>query len=235
MACHYTIALICFRWQNPVALAIFDLDNTLLNGDSDHAWGEFLVVRGLVNGDAFKQANDTFYQHYKDGSLDIVSYLRFALEPLTHYSMAELSDLHRDFMSQFVAPMRLAKADALIQQHKDAGDHCMIMTATNTFITRPIAEAMGIPDIISSEAEIKDGRYSGEPSGTPCFQEGKVILLQERLAAKCLSLDGSTFYSDSHNDLPLLRLVDKPVAVDPDDRLQAEAQRQGWPIISLRS
>ncbi len=217
-----------------MALAIFDLDNTLLNGDSDHAWGEFLVARGLVDNEAFREANDSFYQQYKDGSLDIVAYLRFALAPLTQYSMAELSELHREFMAQFIAPMRQGKADALIKKHKDAGDHCMIMTATNTFITRPIAEAMGIPDIIGSEAEISDGRYTGEPTGTPCFQEGKVILLKERLAAQSLSLDGSTFYSDSHNDLPLLRLVDHAVAVDPDDTLRAEAQREGWPIISLR-
>ncbi len=217
-----------------MALAIFDLDNTLLNGDSDHAWGEFLVARDLVDNEAFREANDSFYQQYKDGSLDIVAYLRFALAPLTQYSMAELSELHREFMAQFIAPMRQGKADALIKKHKDAGDHCMIMTATNTFITRPIAEAMGIPDIIGSEAEISDGRYTGEPTGTPCFQEGKVILLKERLAAQSLSLDGSTFYSDSHNDLPLLRLVDHAVAVDPDDTLRAEAQREGWPIISLR-
>lgn len=217
-----------------MALAIFDLDNTLLNGDSDHAWGEFLVARGLVNGEAFQQANDNFYQQYKDGDLDIVAYLRFALAPLTPYTMAELAELHRDFMATFITPMRLSKADALIQQHKDAGDHCMIMTATNTFITRPIAEALGIPDIIGSEAEIIDGRYTGEPAGTPCFQEGKVILLKERVAAQGLSLKGSTFYSDSHNDLPLLRLVEHPVAVDPDDRLRAEAERLGWPVMSLR-
>lgn len=217
-----------------MALAIFDLDNTLLNGDSDHAWGEFLVARGLVDVGVFKRANDNFYRQYQDGGLDIVAYLRFALAPLTRYSMAELADLHRDFMAEFIAPMRLPKADALIQQHQQAGDHCMIMTATNTFITRPIAEALGVADIIGSEAEIVDGHYTGEPAGTPCFQEGKVILLKERLAANGLSLAGSTFYSDSHNDLPLLRLVDRPVAVDPDDRLRAEAERQGWPVVSLR-
>lgn len=222
-------------WQYPVALAIFDLDNTLLNGDSDHAWGEFLVARDLVDGEAFRQANDRFYQQYQDGGLDINAYLRFALAPLTRYTLDELSKLHRDFMAQFIAPMRQTRADALIQKHRSAGDHCMIMTATNTFITRPIAQALGIPDIIGSEAEIVDGRYTGEPAGTPCFQEGKVTLLKERVAKQGLSLEGSTFYSDSHNDLPLLRLVDKPVAVDPDDRLRAEAERLGWPVISLRS
>lgn len=217
-----------------MALAIFDLDNTLLNGDSDHAWGEFLVARGLVDGEAFKHANDDFYQKYKDGGLDIVAYLRFALAPLTRYSMTELAELHRDFMAEFIAPMRLPKADALIQKHRVAGDHCMIMTATNTFITRPIAAALGVTDIIGSEAEIVDHRYTGEPAGTPCFQEGKVLLLKKRIAEQGLSLEGSTFYSDSHNDLPLLRLVDKPVAVDPDDRLRAEAEQRGWPVISLR-
>lgn len=218
-----------------MALAIFDLDNTLLNGDSDHAWGEFLVARELVDGETFRQANDNFYQQYKDGSLDIIAYLRFALAPLKAYSLTELAGLHRDFMAEFITPMRQPKADALIRKHQDAGDHCMIMTATNTFITRPIALALGIPDIIGSEAEIVDGRYTGEPTGTPCFQEGKVILLKERVAAQGLSLAGSTFYSDSHNDLPLLQLVDNAVAVDPDEKLHKEATDRGWPVISLRS
>ena len=148
--------------------------------------------------------------------------------------MTELAQLHQEFMRDYIAPMRLPKAEALIQEHKAAGDQCMIMTATNTFITRPIAEALGIPDIIGSEAEILNNRYTGEPAGTPCFQEGKVILLKQRIAERNLSLEGSVFYSDSHNDLPLLKLVDKPVAVDPDDTLRAEAEQRGWPVISLR-
>lgn len=217
-----------------VALAIFDLDNTLLGGDSDHAWGEFLVDRQLVDGDAFREANDHFYEQYKNGGLDIHAYLRFALEPLTRFTREELDELHRDFMARFIEPMRLPKATALIEKHKAAGDHCMIMTATNTFITRPIAESLGIPDIIGSEPEIIDGRYTGKVAGTPCFQDGKVILLKERIRQEGLKLSGSTFYSDSHNDLPLLRLVEYPVAVDPDSKLLKEAVRNGWPVISLR-
>lgn len=217
-----------------MALAIFDLDNTLLGGDSDHAWGEFLVDRGLVDGDAFQRANDHFYRQYQEGGLDIHAYLQFALAPLTRFSMRELTELHKDFMARYIEPMRLPKAEVLVQQHRNRGDDCMIMTATNTFITRPIAEALGVPDIIGSEPEIRDGRYTGEVVGTPCFQEGKVILLKQRVAERGLSLDGSTFYSDSHNDLPLLRLVERPVAVDPDPTLRAEAERQGWPVISLR-
>lgn len=217
-----------------MALAIFDLDNTLLAGDSDHAWGEFLVDRQLVDGTAFRQANDYFYEQYKSGGLDIQAYLRFALEPLTRFTMDELAELHRDFMEHYIAPMQLPKARALIEKHKAAGDHCMIMTATNTFITRPIAESLGIDDMIGSEAEIRDGRYTGKPAGTPCFQEGKVTLLLERVRERGLKLAGSTFYSDSHNDLPLLRLVEKPVAVDPDETLLKEAIRHNWPVISLR-
>lgn len=217
-----------------MALAIFDLDNTLLGGDSDHAWGEFLVDRNLVDGEAFRQANDRFYEQYKDGGLDIHAYLRFALEPLTRFSRAELDELHRDFMANYIEPMKLPKASALIEKHKAAGDHCMIMTATNTFITRPIAESLGIPDIIGSEPEVVDGRYTGNVVGTPCFQEGKVVLLRERIREKGFKLTGSTFYSDSHNDLPLLRLVENPVAVDPDSILLKEAVRNNWPVLSLR-
>ncbi|MAY36954.1 MAG: HAD-IB family hydrolase [Spongiibacteraceae bacterium] len=230
----YAYASLKKRGRHDVALAIFDLDNTLLGGDSDHAWGEFLVDRQLVDGDAFREANDRFYQQYQDGGLDIHAYLRFALEPLTRFSPDELEALHRDFMTNYIAPMRLPKADALIAEHKAAGDHCMIMTATNTFITRPIAESLGISDIIGSEPEVIDGRYTGNVAGTPCFQEGKVTLLKQRLQEQGLKLAGSTFYSDSHNDLPLLRLVEKPVAVDPDETLLKEALRQNWRVISLR-
>lgn len=217
-----------------MALAIFDLDNTLLGGDSDHAWGEFLVDRKVVDSEYFRQENDRFYQQYQDGGLDIHAYLRFALEPLTRFTLDELAQLHREFMADYIAPMRLPKASELIEKHKAAGDHCMIMTATNTFITRPIAESLGIPDIIGSEPELLNDRYTGNVAGTPCFQEGKVILLKERIREKGLKLEGSTFYSDSHNDLPLLRLVENPVAVDPDETLLKEALRNQWPVISLR-
>ncbi|MEX1668775.1 HAD family hydrolase [Zhongshania guokunii] len=217
-----------------MALAIFDLDNTLLGGDSDHAWGEFLTSEGIVDSAEFQQQNDEFYRQYQQGGLDIHAYLSFALAPLSRFSSAELNKLHQTFMAKYIAPLRLPKADALIKQHRDAGDFLMIITATNSFVTAPIAAALGIDTLLASEAEIIDGRYTGKPTGTPCFQSGKVQRLEEWLAANNKNLDGSYFYSDSHNDLPLLKVVDKPVAVDPDDKLRDYAVEAGWPVISLR-
>ncbi|WP_373082784.1 HAD family hydrolase [Zhongshania sp.] len=217
-----------------MALAIFDLDNTLLGGDSDHAWGEFLVNEGIVDGNEFKQQNDEFYRQYQQGNLDIQAYLRFSLAPLSRYSAAELNVLHDTFMRKYIAPLRLPKADALIQQHREAGDFLMIITATNSFVTGPIAAALGINTLLASEGEIIDGRYTGKPSGIPCFQEGKVTRLNSWLKDNKQSLDGSYFYSDSHNDIPLLNVVAKPVAVDPDDKLREYAEKAGWPVISLR-
>lgn len=217
-----------------MSLAIFDLDNTLLSIDSDHAWGEFLVDRGLVDSDAFRRANDEFYRQYQEGGLDIHEYLAFALQPLTGYSMEELTALHAQFMAEYIEPMRLPRAEALIAEHQARGDTCLIITATNTFITRPIAEALGIPEMLGSEPEIVDGRYTGRVSGTPCFQEGKITRLEQWLRGRDIDLAGSTFYSDSHNDLPLMQRVDHPVAVDPDPTLRAEAEKRGWKIISLR-
>tara|TARA_R110001592_G_scaffold101814_4_gene287898 strand:+ start:5040 stop:5693 length:654 start_codon:yes stop_codon:yes gene_type:complete len=217
-----------------MALAIFDLDNTLLGGDSDHAWGEFLVSEGIVDSHEFQQQNDEFYRQYQQGGLDIQAYLSFALAPLSRFSSAELSKLHQSFMSKYITLLRLPKADALIKQHREAGDFLMIITATNSFVTAPIAAALGIDTLLASEAEIIDGRYTGKPSGTPCFQDGKVQRLKQWLAANKQSLDGSYFYSDSHNDLPLLKVVDKPCAVDPDEKLRQYAETAGWPVISLR-
>ncbi|WP_269618634.1 HAD family hydrolase [Zhongshania sp. BJYM1] len=217
-----------------MALAIFDLDNTLLAGDSDHAWGEFLVAKGIVNSDEFKAKNDEFYQQYQQGGLDIDAYLRFALSPLSKYNSDELAGMHAAFMAEYIAPLRLPKADALLQQHRDAGDFVMIITATNSFVTRPIAHALGVKTLLASEGEIIDGRYTGNPSGIPCFQSGKVTRLQNWLTETDHSLEGSYFYSDSHNDLPLLKVVDNPIAVDPDDTLKANAIEAGWPVISLR-
>jgi HAD superfamily hydrolase (TIGR01490 family) len=217
-----------------VTLAIFDLDNTLIAGDSDHSWGEFLVRKALVDGEEFRRANDRFYENYKDGTLDIHTYLRFALAPLTRHSMAELETLHREFMAGHIAPLILPKARVLLQEHRERGHQLLIITATNGFVTRPIAAHLGVAEIIASEPEIRAGRYTGEVLGVPSFQEGKVIRLQEWLAQSSETLEGSYFYSDSMNDLPLLEQVTHPVAVDPDDRLRATAAARGWPIISLR-
>lgn len=216
-----------------MALAIFDLDNTLLGGDSDHAWGEFLVEKGIVDASFYRKQNDHFYELYKQSRLDIMEYLAFALEPLTRFSMQELAELHQQFMTSHIAPMRQKKADQLLAKHRDQGDYLLIITATNRFITGPIAEALGVDDILASDPEIEDGRYNGKVSGTPCYQDGKVERLQAWLKATDHNLDGSYFYSDSINDLPLLEAVTHPFVVDGDDRLVAEANTRNWPCISL--
>jgi HAD superfamily hydrolase (TIGR01490 family) len=217
-----------------VSLAIFDLDNTLLGGDSDHGWGEFLVSRGLVDERKFREANDRYYRQYQSGGLDIHAYLAFALEPLTQHDLATLQTLHAEFMRDVIAPMRLPKADALLAEHRARGDYLLIITATNAFVTRPIAESLGVDDIIATEPELKNDRYTGRIVGTPSFREGKVTRLNEWLANHDIDLAGSSFYSDSHNDIPLLDMVEKPVAVDPDDTLRAHAVAKGWPVMSLR-
>lgn len=215
-------------------LAIFDLDNTLLGGDSDHAWGEFLVEAGIVDGDFYKQTNDQFYQDYQAGQLDIHAYLEFALQPLAGRAHEELAEWHRQFMASKIDPIILDKGKALLDQHRSDGDYLLIITATNRFVTGPIAEVLGVDDIIATDPEMIDGLYTGKVLGTPSYREGKVERLNHWLADKKMSLSGSSFYSDSHNDLPLLQQVDKPVAVDPDDELKQYALNQDWPIISLR-
>lgn len=217
-----------------MTLAIFDLDNTLLQGDSDHAWGEFLIHQGIVDGEFYKQSNDKFYEDYKRGELDIFAYLEFALEPLTRFSMAELKTLHDQFMDQYVQPMMLPKAAELLDHHRQRGDFLMIITATNHFVTAPIAKVLGVDDILASNPEIIDNRYTGRVSGTPCYQHGKVERLDSWLHDNQQTLDGSYFYSDSINDLPLLEKVTHPVAVDPCDRLRKIAEEKSWPVISLR-
>ncbi len=221
-------------------LAIFDLDNTLIAGDSDHAWGEFMVAEGMVDPQVYKEANDQFYVDYERGELDLEAYLNFSLEPLTRYSLEQLSQLHDKFLHQVVEPMMLPKAKALLQQHRDQGDYLLIITSTNGFITKPIGKALGVDDILATEAEILEDRYTGKMTGTPCFQAGKITRLQQWLdKAESQGFYGSMkdcyFYSDSLNDLPLMLEVENPVAVDPDDALRAHADKAGWPIISLRS
>lgn len=218
----------------PVSLAIFDLDNTLLAGDSDHAWGQFLVDRGLVDADHYRSSNDRFFHQYQNGELDVHAYLAFALEPLTRHSLEELSALHAEFMREVIAPMRLHRADQLLAEHRERGDFLLIITATNTFVTRPIAEALGVDDLIATDPELLHGRYTGRVQGTPSFREGKVERLRTWLAERGADLAGASFYSDSHNDLPLLELVEKPVVVDPDPTLYRVAIERGWPVMSLR-
>ncbi len=217
-----------------MALAIFDLDNTLINGDSDHAWGEFLCERGIVDIDVYRQANDHFYQQYVDGSMDIDEFLNFALKPLQDFKMEQLKQWHSEFMIEKIEPMMQPKALQKLSMHRDKGDFILIITATNLFVTAPIAAFLEVDDIIATAPEVINGEYTGKYLGTPCFQAGKITRLQQWLANNSHQLKGSFFYSDSRNDLPLLEIVDYPVAVDADPYLTKVAQQNGWPIISFK-
>lgn len=218
-------------------LALFDLDNTLLAGDSDYSWSLFLINEGLLDAKTHQERNEQFYQDYKNGNLDINFFLKFQLQPLAQHSKQFLDELHIKFMADVIRPMMTQKAQDLVNQHKAQGDLCLIITATNSFVTKPIATAYGIDNLIGTEPEMVGGQYTGGVSGTPSFQHGKVIRLNEWLAAKGQQLgdfEKSYFYSDSHNDLPLMKLVTNPVAVDADETLTAYATEQNWPKISLR-
>jgi len=216
-------------------LALFDLDNTLLAGDSDYAWGEFLVQQKKVDSDHYTRMNEQFYEDYQQGKLDIFEYLRFALAPLAALEPQELLELHRKFMDEVVSKMWLPAAEALVEQHRAAGDQLMVISATNRFIVEPICQRFGISEIIATEPEQKDGRYTGGVAGVPSYQQGKVTRLQQWLEEKGETLEGSRFYSDSINDLPLLKVVDHAVAVNPDALLLAEAKQRTWPVLDLRS
>lgn len=218
-----------------MTLAIFDLDNTLLAGDSDHAWNEFLVEEGIVDAEEYRQANDRFYQDYVNGDLDILRYLSFALEPLARHEPDQLNRWRARFMDHKIRPMLQDKATALLEHHRRQGHTLMIITATNRFVTEPVASVLGIDHLIATEPEMINGRYTGGVAGIPSFQDGKVTRLDDWLGHQQMTLDGAWFYSDSHNDLPLLNRVANPVAVDPDPTLTKHAQTQGWDIISLRS
>lgn len=218
-------------------LALFDLDNTLLSGDSDYEWGQFLIARGVVEREAYEAQNQAFYAQYVSGTLDIHEFLGFALRPLAEHAPEDLARWHAEFMRQRVRPMVGAKARALVRRHLAAGDLCAVVTATNSFVTAPIAREFGIDHLIATEPESVAGRFTGRVAGTPCFREGKVQRVEAWLAQRGQSwarIERSAFYSDSHNDLPLLERVTDPVAVDPDETLEAEARRRGWPVISLR-
>lgn len=217
-----------------MTLAIFDLDNTLLNGDSDYLWGQFLAQQGYVDANTYEKENKRFYDEYVEGTLDIYEFLEFSLAPLSKMEMSELSKLHQKFMGECIQPIISQKSRDLIKKHNSNGDTLLIITATNLFITAPIAEELGIPYILATEPEIINGRYSGKVYGTPCFREGKVERLKQWLKETGKNLANSIFYSDSQNDLPLLEMVTRPVAVDPDDTLRSHAEMKGWEIISLR-
>ena len=217
-----------------MALALFDLDNTLLANDSDFLWGCFLVEKGLVNKSTYDDANKRFYAEYKQGTLDIFEFLAFTLKPLTQFSMKELSQLHNEFMEKHITSAMTQKGIAQIQHHREKGDIIVIITATNSFVTGPIAEAFKVDDLIATEPEIINGQYTGQVAGTPCFQGGKIIRLNQWLESTSHDLEGSTFYSDSHNDLPLLEQVTTPIAVDPDDELKTIALERNWEICSFR-
>lgn len=217
-------------------LAIFDLDNTLIAGDSDYEWGEFVVRKALVDATAYAAQNAAFYEDYKSGQLDIIAYQRFALAPLVGIPVEQLNALHREFMQTVIEPLALPKAFTLIEQHRQAGHQLLVITATNRFITEPIARWLGIDEIIATDPAFDaQGHVLGDVVGIPSFQEGKIQRLQQWLMHKGLEVSETWFYSDSRNDLPLLQQVNHPVAVDPDDVLRDYAQAQGWPILSLRA
>ncbi len=217
-----------------MSLAIFDLDNTLLSGDSDYLWGVFLGEQGIVDAGFYEKENERFYQEYKDGRLDIMEFLQFSLRPLAENDVQSLLAWRRQFIDEKIRPIIPNASLELIKQHEARGDTLMIITATNAFVTQPIAQLMGITHLIATDPEMIDGKYSGRVQGEPSFQHGKVRRLEHWLAANNETLADSYFYSDSHNDIPLLDIVDHPVAVDPDDILRKHATENQWPIISLR-
>ena len=218
-------------------LALFDLDNTLLAGDSDYEWGQFLVDRGVLDRQSYEAQNRAYYDQYVAGTLDIHEFLGFALRPLAAHEPSELERWHAEFMAQRIRPMIGARARRLVREHLEAGDLCAIITATNSFVTRPIAREFGVEHLVATEPETRNGRFTGKVAGIPCFREGKVKRLEQWLSDRGKRLGDfteSTLYSDSHNDLALLERVKRPVAVDPDEKLAAVARSRGWPVISLR-
>jgi HAD superfamily hydrolase (TIGR01490 family) len=216
-------------------LAIFDLDNTLLAGDSDYLWGQFLVEQGLVDAATHGKENKRFYDEYHAGTLDINAFAAFSLAPLVRHGASHLAQLRPKFVAEVIQPIIATGALPLLERHRAQGDRLLIMTATSRFITEPIAELLGVDQLIATDPEIVAGQYTGRIEGIPNFKDGKVRRLQQWRAQQSQTFDSTTFYSDSHNDLPLLRIADHPVAVDPDETLRIEAERCGWPVISLRA
>ena len=214
-----------------MTLALFDLDNTLLAGDSDYSWGIFLGELGILDPDEQAQKQAMFYQQYVDGQLDMDEFLAYQLATLGQHPRDQLEQWRDQFMQQVIEPMLQAGKPDLVEKHRDLGHDLVIITATNDFVTRPIADMLGVEVLIATTAEMVDGEYTGRASGIPCFQDGKVRRLREWMQDQRKSLEASWFYSDSINDLPLLKLCDHPVCVTPDDRLRQYAQQHGWQII----
>lgn len=221
--------------QNPVAnLALFDLDNTLIAGDSDYLWGQFLVDKGIVDKQHYTQTNAKFYQDYQAGTLDINAFLQFSLAPLANHDAQQLYRWRAQFIEQVIKPIQLKPAIRLVNKHRFKGDIVMVITATNRFITEPITQLFGISQLLATQPELIDNQYTGNFVGLPCFRENKAKLLERWLETSPATLASSWFYSDSHNDLPLLKKVGNPVAVDPDKILLAYANKHHWRVISLR-
>ncbi len=218
-----------------MTLAIFDLDNTLIADDSDYLWGQFLVDKGIVDKASYEKTNADFYEDYKQGTLDIKAFLHFSLKPLSEHKPSQLYAWRDEFIETIIKPITLKKAHELVKQHKNQGDTLLVITATNRFVTEPIVALYGIENLIATTPEFVDNRYTGQFLGVPSFKEGKVTLLYEWLRASHETLKNSTFYSDSHNDLPLLELVDYPVAVNPDEKLHTIAIEKNWTILDLRA
>jgi len=217
-----------------VGIALFDLDNTLIAGDSDFLWGCFLVEQGIVDATLYERENQRFYDQYKVGELDIHEFMDFQLQLLSEHSLDTLQQWRRQYVEEKITPVLLPRAQALIEQHRQQGDTLIVITATNRFLTDPVVKLHGISHLIATEPEMQNDQYTGKVAGTPCFQDGKVVRLTEWLDENRQSLQDSWFYSDSHNDLPLLNKVTHPVAVDPDAILERHASDHDWPIISLR-
>jgi len=218
-------------------LSLFDLDNTLLGGDSDYGWAQFLIEQGAVDADDYERRNAAFFADYKAGRLDIHGFLEFQLKPLAENEAERLFAWRERFIAEKILPMVLPAGRRLVETRIQTGDLVAVVTATNSFITRPIAELYGVRHLVATELEIVGGRFTGRPRGPPCFQAGKLVCLDAWLAGlgrKLPDFEESWFYSDSHNDLPLLRAVTHPVAIDPDPLLAAEATARGWPIASWR-
>jgi HAD superfamily hydrolase (TIGR01490 family) len=217
-----------------MSLALFDLDNTLITSDSDFLWGQYLVDHCIVDPSVYAEKNRQFFEDYEQGSLDIDQYLRFSLEPLTRFDPEQLYAWRADYVERMIKPLIAPGTPNLLARHRAAGDTLLIISATNLFITAPIADLLEVDHILATEPEFVAGRYTGDYLGIPTFQRGKVEALGKWLEAHGESLEDSWFYSDSHNDLPLLEQVDHPVAVNPDPTLAALAQQRGWTLIDLR-
>lgn len=218
-------------------LALFDLDNTILAGDSDYNWSRFLIQEGYLDGAIHAEKNEKFYADYKAGTLDIYAFVEFQFKPLARNPRNILNQLLKKYVEEVIKPMITEKAYALVRKHREEGDLLIVITATNSFITKPIAALFGIENLIGTDPEEKEGEFTGKVSGLPSFKEGKVIRLEAWLKNKNLLLADfkkSYFYSDSHNDLALMNKVTHPVAVDSDDILTEYANAKGWPQISLR-